>query len=106
MACCCYIKTFMDTHKILDDLIALLDSHGVKIRMEYLDESPGGLCRLHETNILFLDKNAGADHQIQICAGAILKLIDIATVYLKPEVRNLLESLQTTADEPPGHDPH
>ena len=67
----------MDTYKIFDDLIAVLDSHGVKIRMEALDESPGGLCRLHETNILFLDKNAGADHQLQICAGAILKLIDI-----------------------------
>jgi hypothetical protein len=87
----------MNAYKILDDLIALLDAHGVKIRMEYLDESPGGLCRLHETNILFLDKNAGADHQIQVCAGAILKLIDIGTVYLKPEVRQLLESVRNKA---------
>lgn len=89
----------MDTYKILDDLIAVLDSHGVKIRLEALEESPGGLCRLHDTNILFLDKNAGADQQLQVCAGAILKLIDIGTVYLKPEIRQLLESFQNKAGE-------
>jgi hypothetical protein len=89
----------MNTYKILDALIALLDAHGVKIRMESLDESPGGLCRLHETNILFLDKKAGADQQIQVCAGSILKLIDIGTVYLKPEVRQLLETFQNKANE-------
>ena len=87
----------MQTYKILDDLIALLDTHGVKIRMESLDESSGGLCRVNEQNILFLEKNAGADQQVQICAEAILKLIDIATVYLKPEVRQLLEQLQNKA---------
>ena len=84
----------MQTYKILDDLIALLDTHGVKIRMESLDESSGGLCRVNEQNILFLEKNAGADQQVQVCAEAILKLIDIATVYLKPEVRQLLENFQ------------
>jgi hypothetical protein len=99
MACCEYSTTGMNNYKILDDLLALLDAHGVTIRMESLDESPGGLCRLHETNILFLDTNRGADHQIQVCAGAILKLIDIATVYLKPEVRQLLESFQNKEDK-------
>ena len=87
----------MHTYKILDDLIALLDAHGVKIRVESLDESSGGLCRVNEQNILFLEKNAGADQQVQVCAEAILKLIDIATVYLKPEVRQLLENFQNKA---------
>ncbi len=87
----------MNTYTILDDLIALLDAHGVKIRMESLDESSGGLCKVHEQTILFLDKNAGTEQQIKICAEAILKLIDIATVYLKPEVRQLLEYFQNKA---------
>jgi len=87
----------MNTDKILDELMALLDARGVKIRMEALDESPGGLCRVGEQNILFLDKHTGIDRQIQVCAEAILKLIDIATVYLKPEVRQLLEDLQNKA---------
>jgi hypothetical protein len=87
----------MNTYKILDDLIALLDAHGVKIRMESLDESSGGLCRVHEQNIVFLEKNAGADQQVQVCAEAVLRLIDIATVYLKPEVRRLLEDFQNKA---------
>jgi hypothetical protein len=88
----------MDTSKILEDLIALLGAHGVQIRLEPLDESPGGLCRFHEKNILFLDAQAGADQQVRMCAGAILKLIDIAAVYLKPEVRLLLEKFQAEAD--------
>jgi len=96
----------MHIYNILDDLIALLDAHGVKIRMESLDESPGGLCRLHETKILFLDKNAGADNQVQLCAGAVIKLVDIETVYLKPEVRQLLENFRDKADEPEGHALH
>ena len=87
----------MNTDKILDELIALLDAQGVKIRMELLDESSGGLCRVNEHYILFLDKTAGADQQIQVCAEAILKLIDIAAVYLKPEVRQLLEDFQNKA---------
>ena len=87
----------MNTYTILDDLIALLDAHGVKIRMESLDESSGGLCKVHEQTVLFIDKKAGTDQQIKICAEAILKLIDIATVYLKPEVRQLLEHFQNKA---------
>jgi hypothetical protein len=90
----------MHTHQILDDLIALLEANGVKVRMESLDESPGGLCRLREQNILFLDKDAGDDRQIEVCAAAVLKLIDVGTVYLKPEVRQLLERFQSTADTP------
>ena len=91
----------MNTYTILDDLIALLDAHGVKIRMEALDESSGGLCRVHDQNILFLDKNAGTDQQVHICAEAVLKLIDIGAVYLKPEVRQLLEDFQNKAAATP-----
>lgn len=84
----------MNEHKILDDLIALLDMHGVVIRMESLDESHGGLCRINGSYILFLDRMAEPDQQVKICAEAILRLINIESVYLKPELRELLETFQ------------
>jgi len=84
----------MKTDRVLDELIALLHAHGVRVREETLVESAGGLCSVNGKKILFLDRNSEIEIRIQLCARAVIKLIDIESVYLKPGLRELLEAMQ------------
>jgi hypothetical protein len=84
----------MNTDRVLDELIALLDAHGVRVREEALIESAGGLCSMNGKNILFLDRSSAIETRIELCARAVIKLIDLDSVYLKPGVRELLEAVR------------
>lgn len=81
----------MNNHLIMEELLGLLESHGIKTRKDALNESTGGLCKINGEQILFLDKDAQTDRLTALCADAVIKLIDIDTIYLKPETREFIE---------------
>ena len=81
----------MDEQKILDELLALLEANGVGIRSEPLGGGGGGLCTIKGRRTFFVDPQAPASDVAARCAEAVPKVLDIEGVYIRPEVRQLIE---------------
>ena len=81
----------MDQQQVIDDLLELLSNQQVEIRREPMGGSGGGLCHLQEKNIFFLDTEANPVETTEQCAEAVKRLIDIDIIYLRPQVRLVLE---------------
>lgn len=82
----------MNEQRIQDELLALLEGHGVRIRREPLGGCGGGLATIKGANIFFVDTHAAAADVATLCAEAVRRLLDIETVYLRPEVRRFVEN--------------
>jgi hypothetical protein len=82
----------MNEQRILEELLALLEAQNVKIRREPLGGRGGGLAALKGETLFFLDTEAASAEVAALCADALLKLVDVETIYLRPEVRLFLES--------------
>ena len=82
----------MNDQRILEELLALLEAKSVKIRREPLGGRGGGLASMKNDTIFFVDTEATTADVATLCADAVLKLVDIETIYLRPEVRLYLES--------------
>ena len=82
----------MDEQRILDELLTLLEAHRVKIRREPLGGRGGGLVTMKGQSIFFVDTEAASAEVASLCAEAVAKLLDIETIYLRPEVRQFIES--------------
>jgi hypothetical protein len=82
----------MNEQKILEELLALLEANGVTIRNEPLGGSGGGLCTIKGEHIFFVDTQAASAEAATICAKAVSKLLDIETLYIRPQVRQFVET--------------
>jgi len=82
----------MNEQRILEELLALLEAGRVKIRHEPLGGRGGGLAVMRGQNVFFVDTEAPSTETAALCAQAVTKLLDIETIYLKPEVRQFIES--------------
>jgi len=81
----------MNEQRILDELLALLEDHGVTIRREPLGGSGGGLCSVKGAHIFFLDTEANSADMATRCAEAVGKVLDTEAIYVRPEVRQFIE---------------
>ncbi len=81
----------MNTQKILEELLLLLESNGVIIRDEPLGGSGGGLCSIKGQWIFFVDTQAPSAVMSVVCAEAVPQVMDIEQVYIKPEIREFVE---------------
>ena len=77
---------------ILEELLALLEANRVNIRNEPLGGRGGGLAMMRGENIFFVDTDAPSAEVATLCAEAVTKLMDVETIYLRPEVRQFIES--------------
>ena len=82
----------MNEQRILEDLLTLLESTGVVIRREALGGGGGGLCTIKGQHLFFLDTEADSADLAVLAAEAVAKLVDIENIYLRPEVRQFIES--------------
>jgi len=82
----------MNEQRILEELVMLLESNGVAIRREPLAGGAGGLCTISGRHIFFLDTQASSVEVASAAAEAVAKLIDIESIYLRPEIRQFIES--------------
>jgi hypothetical protein len=87
----------MNEQRILDELLALLESHDVKIRSEPLGGRGGGLVAVKGQRTFFMDTEAATAEIAVLCAEAVAKLLDIETIYLRPEVRRYVENVASSA---------
>jgi len=81
----------MNEQDILQELLGLLEANGVQIRTEPLGGSGGGLCTIKGQHFFFVDSQASAAESAVLCAEAVWKLVDIDTIYIKPQVRQFIE---------------
>ncbi len=82
----------MNEQRIAEELVMLLESNGVAIRREPLAGGAGGLCTVNGKHIFFLGTEASSIEVASAAAEAIVKLIDIESIYLRPEIRQFIES--------------
>ena len=82
----------MNKQRILEELLALLEANGVTIRNEPLGGSGGGLCTVKGQSIFFVDTQASSTESAAVCAEAVLKMVDIEKIYIKPEIRQFIEN--------------
>jgi hypothetical protein len=83
----------MNEQRILEELLTLLEANNVVVRREPLGGSGGGLCTVKDQQIFFADTQAQSAEVAALCAQAVLKIVDIETVYIKPKVRNFIEDI-------------
>ena len=82
----------MNEQRILEELVVLLEGAGVKIRHEPLGGRGGGLVSVQGRRMFFVDTEAASVEVAMLCAEAVVTLLDIETIYLRPEVRQFIEN--------------
>ena len=82
----------MNKQLILEELLSLLETENVSVRREALGGSGGGLCTVKGESIFFIDTQASSAETAGRCAEAVRKLVDIENIYIKPEVREFIET--------------
>jgi hypothetical protein len=81
----------MDEQTILDELLALLKDNDIKVRSEPMGGGGGGVCTVKGQSVLFVDTDSSTAERANVCAEAVAKLVNIETIYLRPEVRRYIE---------------
>ena len=89
----------MNEQRILEELVMLLEANGVVIRREPLAGRAGGLCTVNGRHLFFLDTQASSVEVASVAAEAVAKLIDIESIYLRPEIRQFIESHGSSVKE-------
>jgi hypothetical protein len=89
----------MNDQRILEELLALLEASSVTVRTEPLGGSGGGLCSIRGEQIFFVDTQAPSAEVAAICAQAVSKVADTDKVYIRPEVRQFIESHSNSEKE-------
>jgi len=82
----------MNEQRILEELLAMLEGNGITVRTEALGGNGGGLCTVKGRKIFFVDTQAPSAESAAICAEAFSTVVDIEGIYIKPEVREFVES--------------
>ncbi|HEV58141.1 MAG TPA: hypothetical protein ENN87_11730 [Phycisphaerales bacterium] len=81
----------MDTQAILDDLLRLLQSHGVVVRTEAMGGGGAGLCVLKDRRVFFVDSDGPLLNTAIQAARALDEVVSLDVVYLRPQVRDFVE---------------
>ena len=84
----------MNDEAILEELVGLLENHGVKVRREVIDDSTGGLCRIGGKPVMFLNTITDPIKSAEACAKALCEVADIDSIYLRPNIRQFIESIK------------
>jgi hypothetical protein len=98
----------LDENTLLGQLEELARSLGIEIRYEILKReglsSAGGLCRLKGQYLLIIHSKAPVPEKIEGLARAV-KRFDLAQLYLRPGLREFLDSVADTGQPPADEEP-
>lgn len=81
----------MDKSQLLEDMLAILQEHGIEVRSESMGGSGGGLCSFAGKQVYFVDTDAPEMETNAITARTVGEIVDIEEIYLRPQVRELIE---------------
>jgi len=82
----------MEEDTVLDELLALLEQNGVSIRTEPMGGAGGGLCKMKDKQVFFVDAEAATADMVAVCAEAVRETVDVEKIYVRPQIRAFLES--------------
>jgi len=82
----------MEKIKILEELLLVLESAGIKTRMELMEDSNGGLCKIDGKKILFLNSSSSPEDLAVTVAKVLKTEVDLETVFIKPAIRSFIEN--------------
>ena len=80
----------MDNHELEKILLDTLKRLGVKVRVEVVEDSSGGFCRLDKEPLVVVSPGLLQSTRCEIFISALRKL-DTSGIYLPPAIRDLLE---------------
>ena len=78
----------------LDQLVKIAKDLGVSVRYESMDGAGGGLCKLRNKLVLFVDMDADALTSYEKVLLALADNFDLEPIYLRPEIRQDLADLK------------
>lgn len=81
---------------ILDELLAVLSQNGVIIRTGPMGGGGGGICKIKGSYVFFVDTQCPVREMAAICADAVSELVNIETIYLRPQTRQFFEKNSTS----------
>lgn len=81
----------MDKSQLLEDMLAILQGHGIEVRSESMGGGGGGLCAFGGKQVYFVDTDAPEVETNAITARTVGEIVDIEEIYLRPQVRELIE---------------
>jgi len=86
----------MDKDTLLVQLEELAEKLGIELRYENIEDgfpfSPGGLCRLEDRYVLFVNKVIRKEDKIRMLGEAVVRF-DLGSVYIRPGLREFLSGL-------------
>ena len=82
----------MDTVAQINTLISLAEEMGIEVRQASLGGDGGGLCTIRGERVLFVDTTADAATRLERTARALAQLPEIEARFVRPDLRELLES--------------
>ena len=88
----------MNQQQILEELVSLLETNGIQVREEPLSGRHGGLCTVRGRPIMFMGSDAGVQDNADACAEAVSQAINIEELYIKPQVRQYIETHRSTPE--------
>ncbi len=74
-----------------DELLDVAKKLGITVRHVKLGGNGGGLAQFKSQRQLFIDLDAGAMDQLEQTAKALAKVAGINEMYVRPDVRKLIE---------------
>lgn len=81
----------MNDGSAFDELLALAEKLGITVRHARLGGNGGGMATFKRKRHLFVDLDADPADQVEQTARALAKVEGLDGVYLRPDVRELLE---------------
>jgi hypothetical protein len=82
----------MNYESITEQLLGLLEEHGVQIRKDAMGGGGGGLCRLKDKDLMMIDCDSSSLETAAACARAVHAVIqDMDGIYLRPVIREFID---------------
>ncbi len=81
----------MDEKAVVEYLLSLLEKNNIAVRTEALGGGGGGVCKLRDHTVVFVDSESPAAETAAMCAQAVNDLVETEKMYIVPQVRDFLE---------------
>ena len=92
----------MDLSSRLEALLTAAESIGIEIRAEPMDGSSGGLCRLKNRLVLFVDTTSDLATRYDDALSALAPLTELDEHFLAPALREDLEQRRAELQKSAG----
>ena len=87
----------MKSEKLLEELEILTEKLGLDLRYEKGDFQ-GDLCFIKEEGVIIVQKSISVERKIAVLSKGLTR-VDLANVYILPELRKLLEPVEEQENE-------